>query len=383
MPGRISLFLLFACFSLRAQEIPLGQIIDDVVCAKDASQHYALYLPPNYTPEKKFPVILAFDPGARGRRALEQYQAAAEKFGYIVAGSNVSRNGNWANSMAAAQAMGADVTARFSIDEKRIYTAGMSGGARVAMGLALGSPQVIAGVVASSAGYPDSKPRKSLPFVVYGTAGNEDFNWLEMRSLDHALTSTHHLAIFEGGHVWLPSEVAVDAVEWLDLQAMKSGRIPRDPARLEAIFKARLAKAESHANDFEKAQALEALALDFKDLHDTAEPAARAATLRRSKPVKEAQKKEQAEEFQERRLLGDLLDWERELTVPEQRGQAFAKLSDQWKRMATQAAAAEDSAQRRIARRVSRGLAMGAQDRTKDPEYLAFLAKYRPARGPR
>ena len=382
MPGRIWVFLI-AALALRAQEIPLGQIIDDVVCARDAAQNYALYLPPNYTPEKKFPVILAFDPGGRGRRALEQYQAAAEKFGYIVAGSNVSRNGNWANSMAAAQAMGGDVTARFSIDEKRIYTAGMSGGARVAMGLALGSPQIIAGVVASSAGYPDSKPHKSLPFVVYGTAGTEDFNWLEMRSLDHALTSTHHLAVFNGGHVWLPSEVAVDAVEWLDLQAMKSGRLPRDPARLESIFKSRLAKAESLAGDFEKAQALEALATDFKDLHDTAETASRAATLRRAKPVKEAQKKEQAEEFQERRLLGDLLAWEAELNSPEQRGQAFAKLSDQWKRMANQAAAEEDSAQRRIARRVSRGLAMGATDRTKDPEYLALLAKYRPARGPR
>ena len=382
MPGRIWVFLL-AALALRAQEIPLGQIIDDVVCAKDAAQHYALYLPPNYTPEKKFPVILAFDPGARGRRALEQYQAAAEKFGYIVAGSNVSRNGNWANSMAAAQAMGADVTARFSIDEKRIYTAGMSGGARVAMGLALGSPQIIAGVVASSAGYPDSQPRQSLPFVIYGTAGTEDFNWLEMRSLDHALTTTHHLAVFNGGHVWLPSEVAVDAVEWLDVQAMKSGRLPRDPARLQAIFKSRLAKADALPGAFEKAQALEALATDFKDLLDTAAPASRAAALSRSKPIKEARKKEQAEEYQERRLIGDLLLWEAELANPDKHTEAFAKLADQWKRMIDQADAREDSAQRRIARRVSRGLAMAVGARTKDPEYLALLAKYRPARGVR
>lgn len=382
MPGRIWV-LWVAALALRAQEFPLGQIIDDVQCRKDTAQHYALYLPPNYTPEKKFPVILAFDPGARGRRALEQYQAAAEKFGYIVAGSNVSRNGSWANSMAAAQAMGADVTVRFSIDDKRIYTAGMSGGARVAMGVALGSPKLIAGVVASSAGYPDSKPRKSLPFAVYGTAGNEDFNWLEMRSLDHALTSTHHLAIFNGGHVWLPSEIAVDAVEWLDVQAMKSGLLPRDSTRLETIFKARLSKAETLDSDLEKAKALEALAADFIDLLDTAAPATRAAALHRTKTVKDAQKKEQAEEFQERRLLGDLLDWERELAIPEQRSQALAKLSDQWRRMASQAAAGEDSAQRRIARRVSRGLAMGAADRTRDPEYLALLAKYRPARGVR
>ena len=158
MRGRLSLFAL-AALLMPAQQVPLGQIIDDVVCAKDASQHYALYLPPNYTPDRQWPLILAFDPGGRGKCPLEHYLAAAEKYGYIVAGSNVSRNGSWSVSMGAAQAMGADVTARFSIDEKRIYTAGMSGGARVAMGLAMGSPKVIAGVIASSAGRAIKVPR--------------------------------------------------------------------------------------------------------------------------------------------------------------------------------------------------------------------------------
>jgi pimeloyl-ACP methyl ester carboxylesterase len=369
---------------LPAQQVPLGQIIDDIVCAKDAAQHYALYLPPNYTADRQWPLILAFDPGGRGRRPLEQYLAAAEKYGYIVAGSNVSRNGSWSVSMSAAQAMGADVTARFSVDEKRIYTAGMSGGARVAMGLAMGSPKVISGVVASSAGYPDSKPRKTLPFLVFGTAGNEDFNWLEMRSLDHSLTSPHHLAVFQGGHVWLPSELAVEAVEWLDLQAMRAGKLPRDQQRLDSLFAARRAKASAVTDEWQQCQLLEALAADFRDYHDVSEVTATVAALRKNKAVKELQKREQAEEFQERRLLGDILDLEQSLNAAEKRSESFAKLGDLWKRMDTQAKAAEDSSTRRIARRVSRGLAMGAADRTKDPEYLKLLATYRPARmGPR
>ena len=44
-----------------------------------------------------------------------------------------------------------------------------------------------------------------------------------MRLLDRALTSPHRLAIFDGGHVWLSSELAIEAVEWMELQAMKSG----------------------------------------------------------------------------------------------------------------------------------------------------------------
>jgi pimeloyl-ACP methyl ester carboxylesterase len=383
MRGRLWVFVVAAA-ALSAQQVPLGQIIDDVVCAKDATQHYALYLPSNYTPESRWPLILAFDPGGRGRRPLEQYLAAAEKYGYIVAGSNVSRNGSWSVSIGAAQAMGADVTARFTIDEKRVYTAGMSGGARVAMGLAMGSPKVISGVVASSAGYPDSKPRKTLPFVVFGTAGNEDFNWLEMRSLDHALTSPHHVAIFEGGHVWLPSELAVEAVEWLEVQAMRAGKLTRDQQRLDRLFDARHAKAMAMANEWQRCQALEALAVDFKDLHDVAAVTASAAALRRGKAVREMQKKEQAEEFQERRMLGDILECEQELNMAEKRSEAFGKLTDQWKRLDAQAKASDDSAARRIARRVSRGLAMGATDRTKDGEYLKLLATYRPGRmGPR
>ena len=222
------LFLLL----LAVADLPTGRLVESVKCAADPSQSYALYLPSRFSPDRVWPVIFAFDPGARGRIPVERYQAAAEKYGYIVAGSNNSRNGSWAVSMTSAQAMMTDVAARFALNPQRIYTAGMSGGARVALGVALGLPN-IAGVIASSAGYPDSKPRKSVPFSLFGTAGTEDFNYLEMRHVDRELTTPHHLAIFEGGHVWLSSELATDAVEWMEIQAMKAGRKPRDEAEID------------------------------------------------------------------------------------------------------------------------------------------------------
>ena len=54
-----------------------------------------LYLPPGYSESKRWPIVYAFDPGARGNVPVERYQAAAAKYGYIVAGSNNSRNGSW------------------------------------------------------------------------------------------------------------------------------------------------------------------------------------------------------------------------------------------------------------------------------------------------
>jgi poly(3-hydroxybutyrate) depolymerase len=154
-----------------------------VKCAAEPGQSYAVYVPSGYSPDRLWPVILAFDPAARGRIPVERYQAAAEAYGYIVAGSNQSRNGSWATSEAAIRAVSRDVAERFTVNDRRVYTAGMSGGARVALAIALSSPR-IAGVVASSAGFPDSKPRKSVGFVVFGTAGTEDFNYTEMRQMD-------------------------------------------------------------------------------------------------------------------------------------------------------------------------------------------------------
>src|SRR3989440_1114153 len=134
-----------------AADLPTGQVVPDVACAADSTQSYALYLPRDYNADRAWPVIFAFDPGGRGRVPVERYQAAAARYGFIVAGSNNSRNGSAENARAVV-AMTGDVLSRFRADEHRLYLAGMSGGSRVALGVALGSPKDhVAGVIASSA----------------------------------------------------------------------------------------------------------------------------------------------------------------------------------------------------------------------------------------
>ena len=94
MPALILLIWLLATgTAVFAQNVVAGQIIDRVTCAADPSQSYALFVPAEYTPSRSWPVIFAFDPGGRGRVPVERYQAAAERYGYIVVGSNNSRNG--------------------------------------------------------------------------------------------------------------------------------------------------------------------------------------------------------------------------------------------------------------------------------------------------
>ena len=361
------------CGMAADSDLPRGQIIDDVQCEGDASQHYSLYLPSNFTPLRRWPVILAFDAGGRGRRAVERYQAAAEKYGYIVAGSNNSRNGPWEISLGAADAMTADVGKRFPVDSKRTYTAGMSGGARVAMLLALNSDS-IAGVFASSAGFPDGF-HQSVRFPIFGSAGTDDFNNWEMHQLDRGVKSPHRVEVFEGGHTWLPSELATDGVEWMEIQAMKSGLRPRDQKLIDEIFARRMAQAETKRSRLEKMRELKSIAVDFEGFEDVAKVSEGAAALERLQDVKDGLNAERSEEERERRITAEVYQLRNELTLPS--SDVFAKLKERVIQLLEQSKAAEDSPTRRIARRVLTGLSVSSRG-IGHPEFQELLNQIRP-----
>jgi poly(3-hydroxybutyrate) depolymerase len=346
---------LLAAATGSAQDLPRGQIIDDVACHDNAAQRYSLYLPSNFTTDRTWPVILAFDAGGRGRRGVERYQAGAERYGYIVAGSNNSRNGPWQPSLEAARAMAADLTGRFPVDPKRIYTAGMSGGARVAMMVAL-HPEVIAGrsrpeiagVLASSAGFPPGEFRESVPFPVFGTAGTDDFNYREMSRLDRTLKSPHRVVVFEGGHTWLPVETATEALEWMELQAMTSGIRPRDQQLIDDIFNSRMAGAQSLKSGLATMRELQSIARDFRSLKNVTALDQRAARLAAQQDVKAALNLEHENEAREDEMTGEIVALLEELDIPS----GVAKLKERVTLLLDQSRAHEDSASRRIARRV-------------------------------
>ena len=374
----ISLFVILMMQAAMVRDLPRGEIVPDVQCAADASQSYALYLPSGYSPNRVWPVILAFDPGGRGRNGVERYQAAAEKYGYIVAGSNNSRNGSPDTGKAVA-AMSADVLSRVSINSRRIYTAGMSGGARVAFSVALASPS-IAGVMASSAGYPDAQVREWLPFPVFATAGTEDFNHLEMRELDRRLKSAHHLEIFEGGHVWLSSDLAMMAVEWMELQGMKSGLVPRNPAAIDEIFNKRTAAISADRKDLATFLAVQSMTSDFEGLKDIKALAARAAELGRDKSIRAAIKDRRDEDNREITMLRGVWELESRLESSD-RAKVLADLKEQWRTLSEASKKPQDTADRRLARRVLACLSAGSS--TQDPEYEAIIREFRTGRGGR
>ena len=53
------------------------------------------------------------------------------------------------------------------------------------------------------------------------------------------LSSPHRLVIFEGGHTWLPSALAIQAVEWLEFQAAHPGSLEEPKRDVNAMNKDR------------------------------------------------------------------------------------------------------------------------------------------------
>ena len=240
-----SLFLLLQAFTsqtiLLSQLSDKDQITDTVRCHDNIGQSYTLYLPAQYDDKKSWPVILIFDPGARGRIGISNFIEAGRKYGFILACSNNSHNGPMGDNFTAAAAMLQDLEFRFTLNQKRIYAAGFSGGSRFAMALAIKEKR-ISGVIGCGAGLPNARndrPSGNSDFLYYGLAGSRDMNYLEMLDLpgffsDHSRVVSY-VRTFSGGHEWPHSGLITEAVEWIVLQTMNRKIIPADQTFLSYI----------------------------------------------------------------------------------------------------------------------------------------------------
>ncbi len=226
----------------KKQELPeIGKVIGKVNCRLDNQLSYALYIPSNFTEEKRWPVLFAFDAWARGPKVVELYRGAAEKYGFIVAASNDSRNGPPEPIKRAINAVWYDIFTRFPVDKNRVYATGFSGGARVSSFLHLLSNSGCAGIIAVGAGLSldIKKPEQMKGCNWYGIVGLADYNYRELMTLDQQLTKAgvqHFVDIIEGGHRW-PEQVVVNrAVEWMIADGMKKGTWPMDKNLAELMF---------------------------------------------------------------------------------------------------------------------------------------------------
>jgi len=191
-------------------------VYEDFKAEGDRSISYAVYLPRSYDIKKSNRILFMFDAHARGSLPIEKYQSLAEKYHIIIAASNNSKNGQSATERNyIITTFMSDVEKQFHIDNTKIYTAGFSGGARVATLIALFNSNV-AGVIGCAAGFPQVQNPVNKSFTWIGIAGNRDFNFLELKNMNRQLDANgwkSHLLVFDGKHEWPPKEVMDEAFQ--------------------------------------------------------------------------------------------------------------------------------------------------------------------------
>jgi tetratricopeptide (TPR) repeat protein len=337
MSLRLAILLVAVCCSVLAQQtapqLARGEITEKVIALADPGQSYALYLPSSYDPARKWPVIFAFDPVARGQLPVRLLREAAERYGYIVLGSYNSRNGPVRPQIEAFQAMWNDAHRRFALDDRRAYTTGFSGGSRNAS-LSANLCKCIAGVIGVGAGLSENvSPTKELPFVFYGITGEEDFNYPELVRLRERLDELdieNELRVIVGPHRWAPAEEMTAAVAWMELHAMRSGRRPPDPAFIAKQWESALESARSagqRGDAYSEYLAYRSAARAFRGLRDTSAADQKAAALQDSAAVRSARKQEEQDVEWQERLTARVQDLVQAVTRPsEERPAQFLAL---------------------------------------------------------
>jgi tetratricopeptide (TPR) repeat protein len=72
-------------------QVSIGEMVEGIACASDPTQTYTLYTPSAFTSDRRWPVLLVFDPRGRSLLAAELFREAAETHGWIIVSSDVPR----------------------------------------------------------------------------------------------------------------------------------------------------------------------------------------------------------------------------------------------------------------------------------------------------
>ena len=307
----------------QATEAVLGEVTPEVVSLSDPTQRYALYVPTAYRPDRAWPVVLAMDPRGRALIPMTALRDVAERLGYIVISSyNTVSDGPVEPNEVAVIAMIDDVQRLFSVDTRRLYFVGFSGTARISWNFGNNLSENTAGVIGFGAGLPSTRwlMARTLddgpPFAFYGGTGKLDFNYEEVIELDWTLDSedfAHVFEFYEGPHAWPPPAVFERALEWMEVQAVRSGLRDPDEVLLDGLLQRRMDRAgalEAEGAVYAAAGNYRDITTDFAGLRDVEAARDRAGELSESRAFRDTEAAlrsaiEERQQFENR--VGDVL----------------------------------------------------------------------------
>lgn len=217
----------------------IPQKVEPVIIGRvTSSRSISYYLPSNYSDSVKYPLIYIFSAHGNGNLPLNRFYKLAEKYGFILVASNVSKNGLPSNILEPAlQQFYTDAIKKFSVDQKRLYTMGFSGGARVASMMAIQNTDIRGAILCGGGLANPSLPEgRKLDFLLF--AGNDDFNCIELMHLDTMLGKTfrHYFLKFTGKHQWPAALDMEDGFYWTLFNEMRDDIIPKNDTLIRTFL---------------------------------------------------------------------------------------------------------------------------------------------------
>ncbi|WP_243345538.1 hypothetical protein [Parabacteroides sp. FAFU027] len=182
-------------------------------CLTDAANKYEVYIPARTKEEEKLPLLVIIDAHGSGKFALNKFKLAAGKYPMILVASDYVKNG-FEGYDRAIQTLINDVRSKYPVG-KALFLTGFSGGARMALGYALGHPAdglILCGALAGR------NEISTLSCPIISISGTDDFNFMETAQYlfqEESLPHNLKIELTNASHSWPDSLILDNAVGYL------------------------------------------------------------------------------------------------------------------------------------------------------------------------
>lgn len=247
LPALFSVFLISFVRSQEQMVLKKGEIIEGISVQDSTQNTFSLYLPTNFSTDKKWPLLMIFEMEGRERQAMSMFLRAAEKQGYVLAAPKMNDTVPLAKNMALVGRSLEKILTILPISFDQIYTAGASSGGRFAS-LTPILLKGIKGVMSIGASVANRELLNAKePFHFVGIVGKDDFNYTTMladtKLLDR-LKFPNQVLLHDGGNEWPSVGYLEKGMQLFTLAAMGRKLVPKDSSYVEKAYREDLEKVE-------------------------------------------------------------------------------------------------------------------------------------------
>ena len=216
MQPRIMIRVLsFSITFLLASSTLAAKVLDKTAEVAGMTVHYKVALPKDYDPQKTYPAVLAFPPGAQTMdmvltTLMQNWRMEGDRRGYIVVLPAAPEGRPFVGQGAKIFPEFIEMLLReYKIRDNKFHVAGMSNGGRSAFHIAASFPQYFRSVIGLPGFLPDATPERVAALsnlCIYMHVGEFDTDWArqmqQQASLFRSKGYAVHFTIEKGeGHV--------------------------------------------------------------------------------------------------------------------------------------------------------------------------------------